>query len=92
MNASASGRELVVSIMMAPFLAIIFGAVGLIIRQIYQTTRITGGGEFAQAQESVFSSSMTALNLLELASSVETWILLGAFLLAIGSASASMTR
>lgn len=92
MNASTSGRELIVSIILAPFVAVIFSALGAMLYIIYQATHITGGGEFAQAQESVFSGSMAALNLIELASSIETWILLGAFLLAIGSAGASMTR
>ena len=92
MNASTSGRELILSIMMAPFLAVIFSALGAMMYIIYQATHITGGGEFAQAQESVFSGSMTALNLIELASSIGTWILLGAFLLAIAGAASSMTR
>lgn len=71
---------------MAPFVAILFGAVGKEMITVYQATQIEGNGELAQAQDSVFHSGMLALDLLELASSMETWILFGVFLLAIYAA------
>lgn len=83
MNVAESGLKWITAVLMAPFVAIMFGAIGMMMRQIYRATRISGGGEFAQAQESVYSGSMVALNLIEFASSIETWILFGAFLLAI---------
>lgn len=45
------------------------------LRITHEATNIQGDGELAQAQDSVHSSAETSLNLLELASNLETLIL-----------------
>jgi len=90
MSVADSGRDLVSAILAAPFIAILLAAAGKIVYMVYQATNIESGGEFAQIQESVYSSSTLALKLLELASSIETWILLGVFLLGVIGMTRSM--
>ncbi|WP_435159967.1 hypothetical protein [Halorubrum sp. SY-15] len=86
MSVADSGFAWLKAVLVAPFVAIIFGAVGKMMYEIYQATRIEGGGEFAQAQESTYSIGMLALDLLELISSIETWVLFGIFLLTVYAA------
>jgi hypothetical protein len=90
MSVADSGRELASVILAAPFAAILLAAAGKIMYVVYQATRIGGSGKFAQLQESVYSSSTLALNLLELASSIETWVLLVAFIFAVMTGIRSM--
>ncbi|TKX81022.1 hypothetical protein [Halorubrum sp. SD626R] len=91
MSVADSGTAWLKAVLMAPFVAILFGAVGKVMITVYQATQIEGNGELAQTQDSVFHNGMLALDLLELASSIETWILFGAFLLAIYAAVQSLS-
>jgi hypothetical protein len=86
MSAADAGIAWLRAVLVAPFVAILFAAIGKIMYEIYQAARIEGDGEFAQAQESVYSNGMSALDLLELVSSIETWMLFGIFLLAVYTA------
>lgn len=71
------------AVLIAPFVAILFGAVGKVMVMTYQATQIEGNRELTQAQDSIFHNGMLALDLLELGSSIQTWVLFGGFLLAI---------
>ncbi|QLH79811.1 hypothetical protein HZS55_22050 [Halosimplex rubrum] len=86
MSVAESGFAWLRAVLIAPFVAVLFGAIGKISSTMYQAAHIEDGGEFAQAQESVFHNSMLALDLVELASSIETWILFGTFLIAVYTA------
>ncbi|WP_148263613.1 hypothetical protein [Halopiger xanaduensis] len=83
MSVAESGAAWFKAVLIAPFVAILFGAVGKVMVLMYQATQIEGNRELAQAQDSIFHNGMLALDLLELASSIETWILFGGFILAI---------
>lgn len=83
MSVADAGIKWVTAVIAAPFVAILFAAIGKILHLVYQSTRINGNGRFAQAQESVHEDATLALDLLELASSIETWVLFIVFILAI---------
>jgi hypothetical protein len=86
MSVAESGRNLLVAVIAAPFVAIIFWAVGKVLSAIFAAARLSGDSRFADSQESVREGAWLSLDLLELASSVETYVLLIVFVLAVASA------
>lgn len=86
MSVADAGVKWITAVLAAPFVAILFAAIAKIIGLIYQSARISGSGQFAQAQQSVHENALLALDLLELASSIETWVLFLVFVLALVSA------
>jgi|APHM01.1.fsa_nt_gi hypothetical protein len=83
MSIAESGIDWLKAVIMAPFVAVLFGAVTKVMATLYQSMHINGNGELAQAQDSVFYTVMLSLDLLELASSLNTWVLFAGFLFAI---------
>jgi hypothetical protein len=86
MSVAETGTAWLKAVLVAPFVAVLFGAIAKMMTITYQATQISGNGELAQAQESVFHNGMQALGLLEVVSSIETWVLFGLFVLAVYAA------
>lgn len=72
--------------LVAPFVATLFAVLTKIIDLTYQSAQISGNGQFAQTQDTVYEDTPFALDILELASSIETWTLFLVFLFAIAGA------
>ena len=75
-----NGEAAVKTILAAPFIAVIFGALATMMSLIYKTTRADVTGQWGRLMEFLFASWELSFGLINFASTLETlaaWVVLG---------------
>lgn len=85
MSVADDGINLLAAVLAAPAVAALMAGLVSALNIINKGANIEGGGKFANLQESIYSTTIFIIDLLQFASSLEMLVLVSVFILSIVS-------